>query len=133
MGRMGGPDRSASGQRLHPRNAPTILNAGLNFIIHWRGDRESLEDQVIKALASPITNGQPDEKSVSDRLAQIPGYAPLFKAAFPEDASPMSGRNIATAIGAYERTLVTPSPFDRYLAGDVDSSRPRHAPASRPS
>jgi cytochrome c peroxidase len=31
-------------QRPHPRNAPTILNAGLNFIIHWRGDRDSLED-----------------------------------------------------------------------------------------
>src|SRR5262249_32537775 len=44
-------------QRPHPRHAPTVLNAGLNFIIHWRGDRDSLEDQVIKALASPITNG----------------------------------------------------------------------------
>jgi len=44
------------------RNAPTILNAGLNFVIHWLGDRASLEDQVIKALASPITSGQPDEQ-----------------------------------------------------------------------
>jgi cytochrome c peroxidase len=45
-------------QRPHPRNAPTILSAGLNFIIHWRGDRESLEDQVVKALArqSPMAN-----------------------------------------------------------------------------
>ena len=31
-------------QRLHPRNAPTNLNSALN-IIHWRGDRESVEDQ----------------------------------------------------------------------------------------
>jgi cytochrome c peroxidase len=112
-------------QRPHPRNAPTILNAGLNFIIHWRGDRESIEDQVVKALASPITNGQPDEKAVVDRLEQIPGYAPLFKAAFPDDPGPMTGQNIAKAIGAYERTLVTPSPFDRYLAGDVNSLSPK--------
>src|SRR5215471_10175753 len=35
-------------ERPHPRHAPTILNAGLNFIIHWRGDRDSLEDQAIK-------------------------------------------------------------------------------------
>src|SRR5262249_37308376 len=75
-------------QRPHPRHAPTILNAGLNFIIHWRGDRDSLEDQVIKALASPITNGQPDEKAIIDRLEQIPSYAPLFKAAFPDDPRP---------------------------------------------
>src|SRR5262245_29928144 len=111
-------------QRPHPRHAPTILNAGLNFIIHWRGDRDSLEDQVIKALASPITNGQPDEKAVIDRLEQIPSYASLFKAAFPDDPHPMTGENIAKAIGAYERTLVTPSPFDHYLAGDVNALSP---------
>lgn len=106
-------------RRAHPRNAPTVLNAGLNFIIHWRGDRESLEDQVTKALASPITNGQPNEKAVLDRLEQIPGYAPLFTAAFPSDPDPLTVRNVAAAIGAYERTLVTPAPFDRYLAGDT--------------
>src|SRR5207247_11231981 len=39
-------------------------------IIHWRGDRDNLEDQVIKALASPITNGQPDEKAII-------GFTPL--------------------------------------------------------
>lgn len=108
-------------QRPHPRNAPTILNAGLNFIIHWRGDRDGLEDQVIKSLASPITSGQPDEKAIIDRLKQIPSYAPLFKAAFPDDPQPMTSENIAKAIGAYERTLVTPSPFDRYLGGDVNA------------
>jgi cytochrome c peroxidase len=112
-------------ERPHPRNAPTILNAGLNFIIHWRGDRESLEDQVIKAITSPITSGQSDEKAVLDRLEQIPGYAALFKAAFPNDPGPMTGQNVAKAIGAYERTLVTPSPFDRYLAGDVDALSPK--------
>jgi cytochrome c peroxidase len=113
------------GQRPHPRNAPTVLNAGLNFIIHWRGDRDSLEDQVTKALASPITSGQPDEKAIIDRLKQIPSYAPLFQAAFPDDPHPMTGENIAKAIGAYERTLVTPSPFDRYLAGDVNALSPK--------
>jgi cytochrome c peroxidase len=30
----------------------------------------------------------------------------------------MTLRNIAKAVGAYERTLVTPSPFDAYLAGN---------------
>jgi cytochrome c peroxidase len=68
-------------QRPHPRNAPTVLNAGLNFIIHWRGDRDSLEDQVIKALASPITNGQPNEEAVIDRLEQIP--SPAVQSGFP--------------------------------------------------
>jgi cytochrome c peroxidase len=111
-------------QRPHPRNAPTVLNAGALNIIHWRGDRDSLEDQAAKAATSPITSGQPDEKAVIDRLSRIPGYAPLFKAAFPSEPQPTTLQNIAKAISAYERTLVTPSPFDAYLAGDQEALSP---------
>jgi cytochrome c peroxidase len=111
-------------QRPHPRNAPTVLNSGVNIIVHWRGDRESLEDQAIKALGSPITNGQPDIGAVLDRLTRIPGYAQLFKAAFPGDAAPLSAGNVANAISAYERTLLTPAPFDTFLAGNVDALSP---------
>ena len=111
-------------QRPHPRHVPTNLNSGTSFVIHWRGDRTNLEDQVFQALTSPITSGQPDEKAVFDRLARIPGYPPLFKAAFPDDPQPITLRNIATAIGAYERTLVTPSPFDAYLAGNQEALPP---------
>jgi cytochrome c peroxidase len=111
-------------QRPHPRHVPTNLNAGTSFVIHWRGDRTNLEDQVYQALTSPITSGQPDEKAVIDRLARIPGYTQLFKAAFPDDQQPMTLRNIAKAVGAYERTLVTPSPFDAYLAGNQEALPP---------
>jgi len=96
-------------QRLHPRNAPTVLNAGALNIVHWRGDRDSLEDQVAKAATSPITSGQPDEKAVIDRVSRVSGYAPLFAAAFPNEPQPMTIQNIAKAISAYERTLLTPS------------------------
>ena len=111
-------------QRPHPRHVPTNLNAGTSFVIHWRGDRTNLEDQVFQALTSPITSGQPDEKAVIDRLSGIPGYALLFKAAFPDEPQPMTLRTIAKAIGASERTLVTPSPFDAYLAGDQEALLP---------
>jgi len=111
-------------QRPHPRNAPTVLNSGAVNIIHWRGDRESLEDQVAKAVTSPITSGQPDEKAIIDRLSRVGGYAPLFTAAFPNDPQPMTVQNIAKAISAYERTLVTPSPFDAYLAGNQEALSP---------
>src|SRR6516165_4526221 len=111
-------------QRPHPRHVPTNLNAGTSFVIHWRGDRTNLEDQVFQALTSPITSGQPDEKALVDRLARISGYAPLFRAAFPDEPQPMTLRNIAKAVGAYERTLVTPSPFDAYLAGNREALPP---------
>jgi cytochrome c peroxidase len=111
-------------QRLHPRNAPTILNASLNSIIHWRGDRDSLEDQVTKSVTSPITSGQPDERAVIERLERIQVYTLLFKAAFPNDPRSLSLKNIATAVATYERTLVTPSPFDSYLSGNSEALSP---------
>jgi len=105
--------------RPHPRHAPTVLNAALQFIIHWRGDRTNAEDQVAQSLLSPITSGQPDDQAVLARVNGIPGYPPMFKAAFPHDPEPVSRKNMALAIGAFERTLVTPSRFDDYLKGDV--------------
>jgi cytochrome c peroxidase len=107
--------------RPHPRHAPSVLNAALQFVIHWRGDRVDAEDQVAQSLLSPITSGQPDETAMLARVTSIRGYAPLFKSAFPADAEPISRRNMALAIGAFERTLVTPSRFDDYLNGNVDA------------
>jgi cytochrome c peroxidase len=111
-------------QRPHPRNAPTVLNTAALHIIHWRGDRDSLEDQVAKAITSPITSGQQDAQAVVDRLSRIPGYASLFRAGFPEEHDPISAENVAKAISTFERTLATPSAFDRYLAGDVTALSP---------
>jgi cytochrome c peroxidase len=111
-------------QRPHPRNAPTVLNTGALNIVHWRGDRDSLEDQVAKATTSPITSGQPDETAVIDRLSRVAGYAPLFETAFPNEQQPMTLQNVAKAISAYERTLLTPSPFDAYLAGNQEALSP---------
>jgi cytochrome c peroxidase len=108
-------------QRPHPHNAPTVLNTGALNIIHWVGDRDSLEDQVAKAATSPITSGQPDQKAVIDRLSQVGGCAPLFAAAFPNEPQPANVPNIAKAISAYERSLLTPAPFDAYLAGNQDA------------
>lgn len=119
-GTDGKPTSIGVKQRLHPRNAPTIFNAALYSIIHWRGDRESLEDQAKQALTGAISSGL-DERDVIDRLRRIDGYAPFFAAAFPPESNPMTVKNIANAIVAYERTLLTPAPFDAYLAGNVDA------------
>jgi cytochrome c peroxidase len=43
----------------------------------------------------------------------------LFEAAFPNEKEAVSAQNWAIAIGAYERTLLTPAPFDQYLKGDT--------------
>ncbi|MFM8859006.1 MAG: cytochrome-c peroxidase [Methylocystis sp.] len=99
------------------RNAPTIFNAALNFKQHWRGDRESLEEQAEKSLLGPASFGNLDQQSAMDKLKAIPAYKPAFAQAFPGEDDPVTSKNWGRAIAAYERTLLSPSRFDAYLAG----------------
>ena len=110
--------------RSNPRNAPTVLNAAIQFVQHWRGDRTSVEDQATKALVAPPSFGNPSYESAMTKLKAIPGYPVLFAQAFPGQADPVTADNWGKAIGAYMRTLVTPSPFDAFLVGDERALSP---------
>ena len=107
--------------RRHRRNAPTVLNAGLNFIQHWSGDRKNLEDQVDQAFVGAISSGHPDRAAALARIEAIEGYAELLRRAFPDETKALTSANVAKAIAAYERTLLTPAPFDSYLRGDAQA------------
>lgn len=123
-GTDGLPKPRGAHDKLNPRNAPTILNAALQFKEHWRGDRENVEDQAKQALIGPPSFGDPDYATAMAKIKAIPGYAEMFRKAFPGDADPITPDNWGKAIGAYERTLVTPSRFDKFLAGDVQALSP---------
>ena len=105
--------------RRHRRNAPTVLNAGLNFIQHWTGDRKDLEHQVEQALVGAVSSGHTDAAAALARIEAIHGYTPLFQQGFPDEPKPLTSANVGKAIAAYERTLLTPAPFDAYLRGDT--------------
>ncbi len=107
--------------KLNPRNAPTILNTALQFKAHWRGERENVEDQAKQALIGPASFGNPDYAAATTKLKAIPDYPAMFRKAFPSEQDPVTPDNWGKAIGAYERTLVTPSRFDDYLKGDVQA------------
>jgi cytochrome c peroxidase len=115
--------RKSIGNRCleNPRNAPTVLNAAGQIAQHWIGNRADVEDQARQSVVGPASFGMPSAAEVEKRLKEISGYAILFERAFPGDKSPVSVENLALAIGAYERTLVTPSPFDDFLAGRQDA------------
>jgi len=110
--------------RQNPRNAPTVLNAALQLAAHWRGDRVNVEDQATKALIGPPSFGQPNFEAAMAKIKAIPTYPELFRKAFPADKDPITPENWGKAIGAFERTLVTPSPFDAYLAGNIQAMTP---------
>ena len=63
--------------------------------------------------------GMPDAGYVEDVLRSIPGYHEYFVTAFGSSEEPVTFENATTAIGAFERRLVTPSRFDAYLHGDT--------------
>jgi len=105
--------------KVLPRNAPTVFNTALQFAQHYGGNRKDVEEQAVKALVSPLAYGNADYAAAEAKLRAIPGYRILFERAFPGEAEPITADNWAKAIGAYERVLLTPAPFDRYLAGDT--------------
>jgi cytochrome c peroxidase len=105
--------------KLNPRNAPTVLNAARQVAAHWIGNRADVEDQARQSVTGPPSFGMPSNDAVEKKLKEIKGYAELFKRAFPGEANPITVDNFAKAVGAFERTLVTPSRFDSFLKGDV--------------
>lgn len=100
------------------RNAPTVWNAAFLTAQFWDGRAKTLEDQAKGPPLNSIEMGMPDADTVVERLKQIPGY----KKQFDEVFGAVTYDNMAKAIAAYERTLLTPnSPFDRYQKGDEDA------------
>lgn len=103
--------------QLGGRNSPTVWNAAFLSTQFWDGRAKTLEEQAKGPLINPIEMGMPDHGAVVARIKQIPGYVTQFEAAFGgKDAVNID--NVAKAIAAYERTLVTvDSPFDQFLRG----------------
>ncbi|MCI0683005.1 MAG: c-type cytochrome [Gemmataceae bacterium] len=100
------------------RNSQTVLNAMLQPSLRWTGDRKSGAHQAEKSLTGSMGFASAD---VAVPLLKKLGYEAAFKSAFPKDAAPVSPANYAKAIEAYQATLLTPAPFDRFLEGQDDA------------
>jgi cytochrome c peroxidase len=107
--------------RINPRNAPTVFNAAAQISAHWIGNRTDVEDQARQAVTAPPAFGMPSRESAEKRLKEFSVYTELFNKAFPVDKEPVTVENFAKAVGAFERTLITPSPFDSFLKGSGDA------------
>jgi cytochrome c peroxidase len=100
------------------RNSPTVLNAGFQRAQFWDGRAADLVEQAKGPLLNPIEMAMPSKEEVVNRLKH---YSRDFAGAFPNQKDPITFDNVAIAIAAFERTLITPSRFDRYLKGDMDA------------
>ncbi|MHC4829725.1 MAG: cytochrome-c peroxidase [Planctomycetota bacterium] len=99
------------------RNAPTVYNAGFHVAQFWDGRAANVEEQAKGPILNPIEMAIPDEAAALAVLNSIPGYVEAFEKAFPGEG--VTYDNVGKAIGAFERKLVTPGPFDKFMAGDT--------------
>jgi cytochrome c peroxidase len=103
------------------RNSPTVYNAAGHFVQFWDGRAADVEGQAKGPVMNPIEMAMPSEKQVIFTLTSMPEYLDAFKKAFPDEKNPVSYENMARAIGAFERKLVTPSRWDKFLEGDSNA------------
>jgi len=103
------------------RNSPTVLNSGWQDSQFWDGRAEDLVEQAKGPILNPIEMGMPDEQTVENKIRDIVEYREEFAHAFPGAGQAITYQNIAEAIAAFERTLITPGRFDDFMKGDADA------------
>lgn len=123
-----GVDNSATSEGVRGqhggRNSPTVYNAALHNMQFWDGRATDVEQQAGMPVLNPVEMAIPSETFLVKRLKAALEYPDLFTTAFPADKDPLTYANIREAIGAFERTLLTPSRFDDFLKGNKDAMTP---------
>jgi cytochrome c peroxidase len=115
--------RTSTGHKgqVGKRNSPTVYHAAAYTVQFWDGRAADVEEQAKGPVLNPGEMAMPNAAAVETVLRSIPGYLDAFKRAFPGEAQPVTFTNAAKSIGAFERKLITPSRWDRYLGGDKNA------------
>lgn len=108
------------GGHVGPINSPTVLNSSLNFVQFWDGRARTLDEQAAGPIENPGEMGS-SIRAVVTELQARPDFVGLFEAAYPDG---ITGTNLTNAIAEYERSLITVSPFDRFLGSDRRAGDP---------
>lgn len=103
------------------RNAPSLWNVAYATSLFWDGRASSLEEQMLVPLTNADEMGANLDEMV-EQLRAIPEYQRRFAEAFSDG---VTAENVATAIAAFERTLLSQNaPFDRFAQGDFNALTP---------
>ncbi|MGE5356418.1 MAG: cytochrome-c peroxidase [Deltaproteobacteria bacterium] len=103
------------------RNAPSVINAHLQFALNWDAKYNNLEDQLSGMFFSKTEMGLQDSTQLIGRLKIDSEYTALFREAFPQSSASLSMVNVRKAIASFLRTLTSPGRFDDYLRGDTEA------------
>ena len=106
----------------HHLNSPTVLNAALEKSQFWDGRAKDVEEQAGGPIQAPFEMNMTPEEVVA-RLSKDPEMVQDFTKIFGENN--LTFANVRNAIGAYERTLLTRSPYDDFLDGNDTALSPK--------
>lgn len=114
---------------VHRRGAMSLANVVYSLSLNWDGAQPmDLETQLLTPLFSqdPVEMGLRRSPGALDPLRNDARIAAMFRNAFPGDNAPVSVDNLAKALAAFQRTLISgDAPFDRYWNhGDEDALSP---------
>jgi cytochrome c peroxidase len=98
-------------------NTPTVLNAIFNFRQMWDGRAASLTHQIQFPLTNPKEMGN-SYKNLIKTLKNNDYYEKIFNKIYKNG---ITQENIGDALEEFQKTLITPSPFDQYLRGDENA------------
>jgi cytochrome c peroxidase len=104
---------------LHPRSPMSLVNVAYRDALTWANqDMRSLDEQALVPMfgETPIELGMKGhEARIYAELRRDSIYQRLFGAAFRGVADPVTTPNVAAALAAFQRSIVSfRSPFDRY-------------------
>lgn len=103
----------------HHVNAPTVYNSVFFNAQFWDGRAKDLEAQAQGPIqAAPEMAAT--KAHVETVVNSMPEYIAEFQKAYGDNVK-ISFENVTDTIGLFERTLVTPAPYDDYLNGNEDA------------
>jgi cytochrome c peroxidase len=118
-----GPTSKGIRGQMGGRRAPPVSNAAYMPLQFWDGRAPTLEEQAKGPIQNPIEMGNTHDVMIKT-VDRIPGYVRAFKNVYGD--VPMTVQQVADAIAAFERTVVTTdSRFDRYMRGDHGALTPQ--------
>lgn len=106
-------------QNPHHLGSPTVYNAVFFDRQFWDGRSPDLEDQAKgPTLAAPEMAAT--KEHIEKTVKSMPEYVQRFQKAYGKNVK-INFDTITNTIGLFERTLVTPAPYDDFLNGDKNA------------
>ncbi|HRE89628.1 MAG TPA: cytochrome c peroxidase [Myxococcota bacterium] len=125
-GTLTGPGRT--GTAVGPRNAQSLWDVAFRERLFWDGREDSLEDQALFPMHSPIELNKSPEAAVAD-ISKIETYVALFEEAFgpplPGETGPVTVGRLQVALAELQRTFIADrTSYDRWVDGDDGAMTP---------